>query len=62
MILILSIVLGVIPLLGIAWTVLSGWITTVDGLFMSLIMLALSVVFFANAYWEARRGFAGRTQ
>ena len=50
----LSIVLGIIPLLGIAWTFSNGTITTVDGLFMSLILLTLSGVFMLNAYWEMR--------
>ena len=49
-----SIVLGLIPLAGIAWIVVSGTITTVDGLFESLIMLSLSGVFFLNAFWELR--------
>jgi hypothetical protein len=52
----LSIVLGIIPLLGIAWTFLDGSLTTVDGLFMSLILLALSSIFFLNAVLELRRG------
>jgi hypothetical protein len=47
-------VLGVLPLAGIAWTLMSGMITTVDGLFMSLILLTLSGVFMLNAYWEMR--------
>jgi hypothetical protein len=54
MMLLLSIVLGIIPLLGIAWTVVNGTITTVDGLFLSLILLALSGVFFLNAVLELR--------
>lgn len=60
MILVLSIVLGLIPLAGVAWVVASGMITpwppsfTVDGLFMSLILLTLSACFFLNAFWEAR--------
>jgi len=33
---------------------MSGMITTVDGLFMSLILLTLSGVFMLNAYWEMR--------
>ena len=52
MMLLVSIVMGIIPLLGIAWTIATGTITTVDGLFMSLILLTLSGVFFLNAYWE----------
>ncbi len=51
----ISIVLGLIPLAGIAWIIVSGTITTVDGLFESLIMLSLSGVFFLNAFWELRQ-------
>jgi hypothetical protein len=54
MMLVISIVMGVVPLLGIAWTIATGTVTTVDGLFMSLILLTLSGVFFLNAYWELR--------
>jgi hypothetical protein len=54
MMLALSLVLGILPLLGIAWTLMNGMITTVDGLFMSLILLTLSAVFMLNAYWEMR--------
>jgi hypothetical protein len=60
MILVLSLVLSVISLLGVACIVASGMITlwppaaTVDGLFMSLILLVLSACFLANAYWEMR--------
>jgi hypothetical protein len=39
---------------GIAWTIVTGTVTTVDGLFMSLILLSLSAVFFLNAFWELR--------
>ncbi len=52
--LLISIVLGLIPLAGIAWIVISGTMTTVDGLFEILIMLSLSGVFFLNAFWELR--------
>lgn len=60
MILVLSLVLGIVPLLGIAWIFLSGMITlvpfsaTVDGLFMTLILLTLAACFLLNAFWEAR--------
>ena len=60
MMLVLSLALGIIPLLGVAWIFTSGMITlwppsaTVDGLFMSLILLALSACFLLNAYWELR--------
>ena len=42
MMLALSFVLGLVPLAGIAWTIQNGMITTVDGLFMGIILLALS--------------------
>jgi hypothetical protein len=60
MMLVLSLVLGIVPLLGVAWIFASGMITlwppsaTVDGLFMSLILLSLSACFLLNAYWEMR--------
>jgi hypothetical protein len=60
MILVLSVVLGLVPLAGVAWIFASGMITlsppsaTVDGLFMSLILLALSACFLLNAFWEMR--------
>jgi len=67
MILVLSLVLAVLPLAGVAWIFASGMITlspfscTVDGLFMSLILLALSGCFLLNAYWEARdHGLLGK--
>jgi uncharacterized membrane protein len=52
--LLLSIVLALLPLGGIVWIFLAGSITTVDGLFMSLILLTLSGIFFLNAFWECR--------
>lgn len=60
MILVLSLVLGILPLLGVVWIFVSGMITvvpfsaTVDGLFMTLILLTLSLCFLLNAFWEAR--------
>ena len=54
MILALSLVLGILPLLGVAWTLANGMITTVDGMFMILILLTLAAVFLLNAYWEMR--------
>lgn len=52
--LMLSVVLGILPLLGIVWTVVNGTLTTVDGLFMTLILLTLSGLFFLNAFLECR--------
>jgi hypothetical protein len=66
MILVLSLVLGIVPLIGMVWILMNGMITlwppgaTVDGLFMSLILLTLSACFLLNAYWEARdKGMLG---
>ena len=62
MILVLSLVLGIIPLVGVAWIFVSQMITlspfsvTMDGLFMTLILLTLSGCFLLNAYWEMRDG------
>jgi hypothetical protein len=58
MMLVLSLVFGLVPLAGIAWTAENGMITTVDGLFMSIILLALSGILFLNAGMEARKKFA----
>jgi len=67
LILVLSLVLGIVPLVGVAWIFLSGMITlspfsaTVDGLFMTLILLVLSACFLLNAFWEARdQGLVGK--
>jgi hypothetical protein len=50
--LLISIVFGLIPIAGIVWIIVAGSVTTVDGLFMSLILLTLSGVFFFNAFCE----------
>ena len=69
MILVLSLVLGLLPLAGVAWIFVSGMITlapfsvSMDGLFMTLILLTLSLCFLLNAYWEARdRGLLGKKE
>ena len=54
MMLLLSVIFGILPLLGIVWTVMNGSLTTVDGLFISLILLTLSGLFFLNALFECR--------
>lgn len=66
-ILVLSLVLGLVPLAGVVWIFVSGMIVlwpfsaTVDGLFMTLILLTLSACFFLNAYWEMRdQGLIGK--
>jgi hypothetical protein len=67
MMLVLSLALGIIPLVGVVWIFVSGMIVlvpfsaTVDGLFMTLILLVLSLTFFLNAYWELRdKGILGK--
>jgi hypothetical protein len=66
-ILVLSLVLGLVSLAGVAWIfgggmiVLSPFSVTVDGLFMTLILLTLAACFLLNAYWEMRdRGWIGK--
>ncbi|MGB6678913.1 MAG: hypothetical protein WBE44_19620 [Terriglobales bacterium] len=54
MMLVLSVILGIVPLLGVAWIVLKASVTTVDGLFMSLILLTLSSILFLNAFLDVR--------
>ena len=65
----LSLVLGIVPLLGIGWIFASGMIklspfsATVDGLFMTLILLVLALCFLMNAFLEARdQGLLGKKQ
>ena len=53
-ILLISLVLGIIPLAGIVWMIVSRSILNVDGLFMSLILLTLAGIFFLNAALELR--------
>jgi hypothetical protein len=66
-ILVLSLLLGVVSLAGVLWIFASGMIVlspfsiTIDGLFMTLILLTLSACFLLNAYWEMRdRGLIGK--
>ncbi|MGO9650111.1 MAG: hypothetical protein ACLPOO_18920 [Terriglobales bacterium] len=67
MTLLILLVLAGIPLLGVVWIAVYGSLTTVDGLFMSLILLAMSGILGATALFELRRpksasgaSFAGR--
>jgi len=50
----MAIVFCLVPLAGIAWIIVAGSITTVDGLFMSLILLSLSGISFLNVLWEMK--------
>jgi hypothetical protein len=52
--LLLSIALAIIPLAGIVWILLAGSITTVDGMFMSLILLTVSGIFLLDILLELR--------
>jgi uncharacterized membrane protein len=60
-ILLISLLLGLLSLAGIAWIVIVGSLLTVDGLFMTLILLTLTGIFFLNVFLEIRdRGSAGK--
>jgi hypothetical protein len=61
MMMVLSVVFGIFPLLGVAWIVLHGGVGTVDGLFMSLILLALSGILFLNAFLDLRERLKPKT-
>jgi hypothetical protein len=52
--LLIAIVFTLVPLAGIAWIIVAGSITTVDSLFMSLILLSLSGISLLSVYWELR--------
>jgi hypothetical protein len=54
-VLIASLVLAIVPLLGIAYIVAQGSFDTVDNLFYTLILLAMSAILAANAMMEWRR-------
>ncbi len=54
LLLVISLILALLPLLGVVWIVLSGWLQTVDGLFLTLILLAISGLFALNALLEVR--------
>ena len=61
MILLISLLFGLLPLAGIAWILVGSSITSVDGLFMSLILLTISGIFFLNVFLELReRGVIGK--
>ncbi len=60
MMLVVSVLLALVPLLGIAWIVLNGSITTVDGLFMSLILAAMSGIVGLNILIELRKKGSGK--
>jgi hypothetical protein len=47
--LLISLLLAILPVLGVFWIAVSGWLATVDGLFLTLILLAMAGVFLLNA-------------
>jgi hypothetical protein len=60
MVLLLSLLLALLPLAGIAYIVINGFFT-VDALFMALILLTMSGIFLLSAFLEARsRGLLAR--
>jgi hypothetical protein len=62
MVLVLLLILAVIPLLGIAWIAVYGSLflqPTVDALFMSLILLAMSGILGTTALFELRKRLFG---
>ena len=52
--LLLSLLLGLLSLAGIAWIIIVGSLLSVDGLFMSLILLTIAGIFFLNVLLELR--------
>jgi hypothetical protein len=52
--LLLSLLLGLLSLAGVVWIIIVGSLLSVDGLFMTLILLTLAGVFFLNALLEFR--------
>jgi len=55
MMLVLSLLLSLLPVLGVVWIAVYGSITTVDGLFLSLILLAMSGILALNALLELKQ-------
>ena len=52
--LLLSLFLGLLSLAGIVWIIIVGSLLSVDGLFMSLILLTIAGIFFLNVLLEIR--------
>jgi len=62
MILLVSLLLALLPLLGIGWILMYGSITTVDGLFTSLILAAMSGILGLNVLLELKHRSRGETK
>jgi hypothetical protein len=52
--LLIALLLGLVSLAGIVWFAVTGTLTSVDGLFGSLILLSLAAVFFLDVFWQLR--------
>ena len=50
---VVAVLLGLIPLVGVAWVLRTRELLTVDGLFFCLILLTIAGVFFLSAAWDA---------
>ena len=50
---VIAIVLGMLPLAGVAWILREREVLTVDGLFFCLILLTMAGIFFLSAAWDA---------
>jgi uncharacterized membrane protein len=50
--LLLSLLLGLLSLAGVIWIIIVGSLLSVDGLFMSLILLTIAGIFFLNVLLE----------
>jgi hypothetical protein len=59
MLLLITLVLALVPLLGVVWIIMSGSLFSVDGLFMILILLTMSGVVGMNVIFELRKGSRG---
>ncbi len=56
MALLISLILALIPIVGVLYIVVFGSLTSVDGLFMTLILLSISGVLVLNVLIELRKG------
>jgi len=50
---VIAVLLGMIPLAGVAWILRQRELLTVDGLFFCLILLTMAGIFFLSAAWDA---------
>jgi hypothetical protein len=59
MVIFLLLLLAAVPLVGIGWILLYGSVTTVDGLFMTLILLTMSGIVGTTALFELKNRRSG---